>query len=339
MRKFLLSLPLFLLAFPFQLSAFAQTSWRIATGYPAENFHTRNVQQFAEELGAAGVKVEVHPNGSLFKQPDILGAVQEGKVEGGEFIMSGVTAKVPLFALDSIPFITDGYPQARLLWDLSRAHVERELKERGLVLLYTVPWPPQGLYSVKPLHGSRDLKHANFRVYNPATKRLAELLGANPVTVQVPELASAFASGKLTTMISSSVTGVDIEAWKHLKYYYDLKAWNPKNIVVVRQKSFDALDAKTRTALLAAAKRAEDRGWQASEEKDAEARNKLKAMGIQVIAHSPELRENLVTTSERLIRESLKGTGLAGAEIGISFQLEKNKLNGGAGPNRALAIK
>lgn len=340
MRK--IGLSLLLLFFPFQLSAFGQTTWRIATGYPAENFHTRNVQAFADEMaqsGMNGFKIEVHPNGALFKQPEILAAVETDKVEGGEFIMSGVAAKVPLFGLDSIPFITDGYPQARLLWELSRMHVERELEGRGLKMLYAVPWPPQGVYSVKPLHGSRDLKGAHFRVYNPATKRLAELLSANPVTVQVPELASAFASGKLTTMISSSVTGVEIEAWKHLKYYYDLKAWNPKNLVVVRKKSFDALDGKTRTALMAAARRAEDRGWRASEAKDAEARDKLKAMGVQVIGHSLELRENLVTISERLIRESLKGTGLAGAEIGIAFQLEKNKLNSGDAIHRATALK
>jgi len=324
---------LVLLLFPFQLPAFAQVTWRIATGYPAENFHTVNIQAFADETAqaAAGrIKIEVHANGSLVKQPEILGAVETGKVEGGEFIMSGVAAKVPLFGLDSIPFITHGYPEARMLWQLSRRHVERELDQRGLKLLYAVPWPPQGLYSVKPLNGSRDLKGAHFRVYNPATKRLAELLGASPVTVQVPELASAFASGKLTTMVSSSVTGVEIEAWKHLKYYYDLKAWNPKNIVVVRKAVFDALDERSRATVLAAAQRAEERGWLASEAKDSEARDKLKVMGMQVITLAPALRENLVSISERLIRESLKGTGLAGSEIGIAFQLEKGKAQNGA---------
>mgnify|MGYP007095276011 CR=1 FL=1 len=45
-----------------------------------------------------------------------------------------------------------------------------------------VAWPPQGIFSAKPISSAADLKGAKWRAYNPNTSRIAQLVGAQPVT-------------------------------------------------------------------------------------------------------------------------------------------------------------
>ncbi len=52
------------------------------------------------------------------------------------------------------------------------------------MMLYSVAWPPQGIYARKELNSLSDLRGSKFRAYNPATARFAELMGASPITVQ-----------------------------------------------------------------------------------------------------------------------------------------------------------
>ena len=84
---------------------------------------------------------------------------------------------------------------------------------RGLKLLYSVAWPGQGIYTKEPLKSVADLKGTKFRTYSPLTARLAELLGANPTVVQVPDVPQMFATGGIQAMITSSATGTATKAW------------------------------------------------------------------------------------------------------------------------------
>src|SRR4029077_20608306 len=139
--------------------------------------------------------------------------------------------------------------------------------KQGLMILYSVPWPPQGIYSSKPLTSVADMKGLKMRTYNPYTSRIAELAGAQPVTIQVAELAQAFATGAVNANITSGATGYDTKAWEVVKNFYDTQAWVPKNVVFVNKAAFDALDKPTQAAVLKAANFAETRGWKTSEEK------------------------------------------------------------------------
>src|SRR5947209_4362751 len=252
-------------------SAFAQTQWDMPTPYPASNFHTENIMQFASDVDKATggkLKITVHSNASLFKAPEIKRAVQGGQAQMGEILLSGYSNEDPIFGVDSVPFLATSYADARKLWQASKKAIEDRFAKQGLMILYTVAWPPQGIYSSKPLNAIGDMKGLKMRTYNPYTSRIAELAGAQPVTIQVAELAQAFATGAVNANITSGSTGYDTKAWEVVKNYYDTQAWLPKNIVFVNKAAFDALDKPTQQALLKAAADAEARGWKTSEEKN-----------------------------------------------------------------------
>ena len=179
-------------------SAVAQTKWNLPSAYPATNFHTENLAQFAKdvEAGSKGkLTITLHPGATLFKAPEIKRAVQTGQAEIGEVLVSLLENEDPVFGVDVVPFLATSYAQARRLYDASKPAMEKKFASQGIVLLYAVPWPPQGIYAKKDINSVNDLKGLKWRAYNAGTTRIAELAGAQAVTVQQAELAQALATG------------------------------------------------------------------------------------------------------------------------------------------------
>ena len=230
-------------------------TWKLATGYRAESFHGKNLAQFAQDVDAAtqgALKIELHTNSSLVKLSEIKAAVQSGRLEAGETIMSALAKELPLAGADSVPFVVGTYADALRMWQLQRPGIERSTAMQGLKVLYAAPWPPQGLYSQKSIHSEADFRGTQMRTYNASTVRIAELLGAKPVDVPMVEVSKALSEGRMDNMITSSVTGAENKVWSHLKYYYEINAWFPKNIVVVNTAVFEALPENAKKALLIA---------------------------------------------------------------------------------------
>ena len=277
-------------------TAQAQTKWDLPAAYPATNFHTVNLQQFADDIDKASngkLKITVHANASLFKLPEIKRAVQGGQAQIGEILLSAYQNEWIVFGADGLPFLADSYDEAMKLWRAQKPLLDKKLGEQGMVVLYSVAWPPQGIYTKKPLASAADLRGVKWRAYSPATSRIAELVGAQPVTVQAAEFAQALATGVVESTMTSGATGVDSKLFEHLKFYYDTQAWLPKNAVIVNKAAFDALDAPTRAAVMKAAADAEARGWAASRKVNVDTLARLRTEGMQVLPPSPQLKADL----------------------------------------------
>jgi len=311
------------LAAAFALSASAQTKWDMPTPYAATNFHTENIVQFAADVDKATggkLKIQVHPGASLFKANEIKRAVQGNQAQIGEILISGYSNEDPIFGVDSIPFLATSYADAAKLWKVSKKALEDRFAKQGMVILYAVPWPPQGVYSTKPLNSVADMKGLKMRSYNPATSRIAELAGAQPVTIQAAALAQAMATGAVNANITSGATGYDTKAWEVVKNYYDTQAWVPKNIVFVNKQAFDALDKASQQALLKCAHEAEARGWKTSEEKNSWYKEQLAKNGMNVAAPSPQLKADLKKIGDTMTAEWMKTAGADGQAIVDAFK-------------------
>jgi TRAP-type C4-dicarboxylate transport system substrate-binding protein len=303
------------------LMAQAQTGagWKLATGYRAESFHGQNLTAFAKELTAAGVKVDLAANNSLFKLADIAGAVRDGKVELGETIMTSLVKDMPLAGADSVPFIVRSYSDAKRLWKHQRPLIEKKFAAVGLKPLLAVPWPPQGLYTQKPINRAADLKGTKMRTYNSTTQRIAQLLGATPVDVPMVQVGQALADGKIDCMITSAVTGVENQVWDHIKNYYEINAWFPKNITFANAKAFEGLSAAQQKSVLAAADVAETRGWAASEKAAAESVEELRKKGMKIERVSPDFLADIKRMGERFSLEWVREVGSEANDIFIPY--------------------
>ena len=299
-------------------SAWSQTKWDLASAYPATNFHTENLVQFAGDVEKATdgqLKITVHSGASLFKGPEIKRAVQSGQTQAGEVLLSNFENESPLFGVDGVPFLATSYKNSRSLYDAQRPVIQRYLEKQGVMLLYSVPWPAQGLYSVKSVDSISDMRKVKWRAYSPATARMGELIGAQAVTVQAAELSQAMATGVVEAFMTSSTTGVDSRIHEHIKNFYDVQAWLPKNAVLVNIKSFQALDKVQQEAVLKAAAAAEDRGWRLSQEKNEAAKKTLAEKGMKVHQPSSKLVSDMKQLGWTMLQEWQKKAGPEGESI------------------------
>lgn len=296
----------------------AQTRWDLPAGYPAGNPHTQNLVQFANDIDKATggkLKITVHPGGSLFKAPEIKRAVQTGQAQIGEVLMSLLENENAVFGADSVPFVATGFDESYKLWQAQRPVAERILAGQGIRLLYAVAWPPQGIYSKKMLNSTADMKGLKWRAYNPATTRIAQLVGAQPLTIQAAELSQALATGVVESLMTSGATGVDSKLWESLTHFATTDAWLPKNMVIINQKEFDKLDKPTQDAILAAGKAAEERGWARMREYTNETLTALRNNKMNVYAPSPQFKAELTKLGETMLNEWLQKSGADGQTI------------------------
>ncbi len=299
-------------------TAQAQVKWDLPAAYPAGNFHTVNMTEFAADVDKATggkLKITVHAGASLFKAPEIKRAVQGGQAQMGEILLANFANEWPIYAADGMPFLADSYDESMKLYKAQKPLMEKKLAEQGMMLLYSVPWPPQGIYTKKPANSVADLKGVKWRAYSPATARIGELIGAQPVTVQAAEVSQALATGVIESYMSSGSTGVDSKTYEHLKYWYDTQAWLPKNAVIVNKAAFDALDAQSKQALLKAGADAEVRGWAASKRTNTESIDKLRAGGMQILPPSAQLKADMKKVGDVMLKEWLEKAGAEGTQL------------------------
>ena len=299
-------------------TASAQTKWDLPAAYPATNFPTENLTQFAADVDkatAGKLKITVHANASLFKAPEIKRAVQGGQAQMGEILLANFQNEWQIFGVDGLPFLADSYEASDKLYRAQKPVLEKKFAEQGIMLLYAVPWPPQGIYVKKPIASAADLKGVKWRAYSPATARIAELVGAQPVTVQAAELQQAMATGVIESYMSSGSTGYDSKTYEYIKFWTDTQAWLPKNAVLVNKAAFDALDKPAQAAVMKAGADAEVRGFAVSKAKNTEYIELLKKNGMTIVPPSAHLVGDMKKVGDTMLKEWLEKAGPEGQAL------------------------
>jgi len=247
----------------------AQEKWDLPMAYSGSNFHSVTGAEFAKcvTTGTGGeIEITTHPSGSLFAGADIKRAVQTGQVPIGERLLSGHQNESAIFGWDSVPFLVSSFDEHDKLYAAAKPHVEELLAEQNLTLLYSVPWPPQGLYFNKEVNTVADMEGIKFRSYNNATARLAELTGMLPVQIEAAEISQAFATGVAESMVSSGATGYDRKVWESLSHFYSVDAWLPRNYMLINSDVWADVSDADKNVINACAGMAEYAGtWRAKE--------------------------------------------------------------------------
>jgi TRAP-type C4-dicarboxylate transport system substrate-binding protein len=304
-------------------TAYAATTWDMPTAYPATNFQTVNAQEFAQcvSTGTGGdLNIVIHANGTLFKGNDIKRAVQTGQAQIGERLLSSHENENPIFGTDSIPFLATSYESSVKLFGAARPELDKLLDGQGLMLLYSVPWPPQGLYFNKDVKSVADMAGIKVRSYNKATARLSELTGMVPISIEAAEISQALSAGVISSLITSAVTGQDSKVWEQLNHFYEVKAWMPRNSVIVNKGIFNALSDKDKTAMKDCATKAESAGLQKSKDANTAAMATLQKNGMQVLAPTEAFSTEMQKIGATMTDEWAAKAGDPGKSIIATFK-------------------
>ena len=307
-------------------SAALAEKWDMPMAYSATNVQSETGVEFAKcvTTGTGGsLEIVVHAGGSLFKGNEIKRAVQTGQALIGERILSAHENENALFGVDSIPFLATSFADSVKLWTATKPELEKLLESQNLHLLYSVPWPPQGLYFKKEVNEVADMKGIKFRSYNAATGRLAELTGMLPVQIEAAEISQAFATGVAESMISSGATGYDRKVWESLTHFYTVDAWLPRNHVFVNKDAWGKLDGATRNIINGCAALAEYTGYWRSVQYTDFTVGQLAANGMKVAPASDKLKDELRAFGVTMTDEWLKAAGATGKAIVDAYLASK----------------
>lgn len=299
-------------------NAQAAEKWNMSAEQPDGNYITVVAKEFAANVAKESkgeLEIKVHSNSVLFKRQDLKRAVQTGQVPVGDFLLSVLGNEDPMYEVDAVPLLARNFDEAWKLWQASRPAIEKRLAKQGIKLLYSVPWPPQGIYTKVPVKSMADFKGMKFRAYNAATSRLAELMGASPTTVNSGDVPQAFGTGLIEAMITSPATGVDSQAWDFSKYYYDVQAFIPKNVTIVNERAFKRLSPAAQKAVLDAAATAEKHGWEMARQQTNELTQTLAKHGMVVAKAPPALEAELSKVGAVMANEWVKRAGPEGQAV------------------------
>ena len=134
----------------------------------------RTSSQFAKDVEAATggkLQITVHAGASLFKAPEIKRAVATGQAQIGEVLISIHENEDPVFGIDVVPFLATSFADAKKLWrGVAAGRSRRSSPARACMVLFAVPWGPQGIYAKKDLNTVDDMKGLKWRAYNVGTR-------------------------------------------------------------------------------------------------------------------------------------------------------------------------
>ena len=298
--------------------------WDMALAYGAGNFHSANATEFAKnvtEKSGGKLTIVTHHGGSLFKGGEIFRAVRTGQAQIGERFMSALGKEDPLLEVDSQPFLATSYDDAMKLYNASKPEIVKGLDGKGLVFLYAVPWPAQGLYSKKAINSVSDLKGLKFRAYNSATIRIAELTGMAPTKIEAAEISQAFSTGAVESMITSPTTGKNSKIWENgVGYFYDIAAWFPKNMVIVNKDAWNKLDSATKKLVMSEAAVAEKKGWELSKKGNVADKKALSDAGMKVGKVNSALEKHFQKVGATMADEWKAKAGSRGASVLAAYK-------------------
>lgn len=294
------------------------TTWNMTAEQPDNNYLTQNAREFAADVKKAtdgALDIKVQSNSVLLKRPEVKRGVQQGVVPIGEMLVAAIGNEDPMFEVDSVPLLASSFDESEKLWKATRGELKERLDKQGIVLVYGSPWPPQGIYTKKPISSLADLSGVRFRAYSAATSRLVSLMGAIPTTVNTPEVPQAFSTGVIDAMLTSPATGVDSQAWDYVKYYYDAQVFIPQSFVIANKRMLESLPADVQKAVMEAGERAEVRGWQMARDNTAKLTQTLADNGMEVLEVPEKLAEELKSIGETMTKEWLEKAGPEGQKV------------------------
>jgi TRAP-type C4-dicarboxylate transport system substrate-binding protein len=267
--------------------AAAQTKLDLSTVWPESNFHTQNAMRYADEVKKAtngSVEILVKPGGQLgFKGPEHLRAVRDGIVPMADILNIQQVGDEPLLGVESVPFLVGTPEELKVLHKYVRPEYDKVAARNNQKILFIVPWPTQYLQLKTKVTTVEGLKGIKIRVPDKNAADMLNAVGMSAVLIPWGETIPALASGVVSGVSTSAVSGVDGKFWEFLKYLLPTNHVWSSEMVAINLDTWNKLKPEERKAMEDLAAKLEPEFWAASLKADADSLARLKEGGMEVV--------------------------------------------------------
>ncbi|HEY0834008.1 MAG TPA: TRAP transporter substrate-binding protein DctP [Azospirillum sp.] len=268
-------------------------SIRISSENGPSHVQTRILERFVatvRERAAGRLSVDYQHSGRLYRDVDVIVALEHGKVEmalPGSWQLDRFEPNVGALLLPSF-YGRDAETMGRLL-DGPLGRMLNERLEAALDVHVLGRWIHLGfahLYTIdRPIGRHEDI--AGLRIRSPGgevnNRRLAAL-GARPLTVAWTDLPVAFRAQRIDGLLSTHATVVSARLWEHgLRHAFEDRQYFPQYVPLVAAGLWRRLPADLRALLEQAWEDQVDAARREAAAAQEEARAELLANGVRIV--------------------------------------------------------
>jgi TRAP-type C4-dicarboxylate transport system substrate-binding protein len=224
-------------------------TWRMQTHHPPNSTIGESSSMFAkdvERLSGGRLKITKMDAGALMPNADIFKGVRAGMVEVGWSDPAYHAGFMPEAAIGTAPFMFQSIMDAMEVYYYRGVlkFFRDSYATHGVHLVAGMPAYVIPLLSKKPIRRVADFKGLKVRTIG-ARQTMMQQLGAAPVTVPLPEVYTAFASGTIDAATNGPEESFDDYAWVEVAKYIIYPALSsyplPVNDIYVNRQAWDSL--------------------------------------------------------------------------------------------------
>ena len=224
-------------------------SWRMQTHHPPNSTIGESSDMFAKDvdrLSGGRLKITKMDAGALMPNADIFKGVRAGMVEVGWSDPAYHVGFMPEAAIGTAPFMFQNIMDAMEVYYYRGVlkFFQESYATHGVQFVAGMPAYVIPLLSKKPIRRVADFKGLKVRTIG-ARQTMMQQLGAGPVTVPLPEVYTAFASGTIDAATNGPEESFDDYAWVEVAKYIIYPALSayplPVNDIYVNRQAWDSL--------------------------------------------------------------------------------------------------
>lgn len=239
-------------------AAFA-AEWRVYTYTSAAQPSYKMLERIAKEFGEASggeLTFKLNVGGSLpIPAANITQAVGDGLIElAGDGFYTG---SIPIGGIAFLPMLLGTPEEFATGYRILEPYLAEALESRGVKLIGHYAYPLQTMFANAKVASLEDLKGRRTRVTSTEQAEFVRRLGANPVTIGTPEVASALQRGLINVIFTASSGGARTYH-EMLTHNYRLGPNFHLSLVTVNLKKFNELSAERKQRLIAITKTASE---------------------------------------------------------------------------------
>jgi C4-dicarboxylate-binding protein DctP len=295
-------------------SAGAKTEFRLSNQLPPSHHISKGLVLFAakvKEYSKGAVEIKVFDSAQLYKDTEIVEALQDGLIEAGLVPVNKWSGMIPAADVFEMPFIYKDLTSIKKFIEAGAGELlDKEFHKKTVKTLFWVDYGYIQFFNNKrPLTKPDDFKGLKMRSFSSGDADTLKALGAAPTVMSSSEMYMALQRGTMDGATTGMPAAVSRKLQDVQKFMTEANYTTAQFVVQANLKWWDKLPQDQREAVLKAGKDAEEwiRGAIADSENEAE--QVIRKAGLQIHQPTPEARALFIKATEPVRQTFANKTG------------------------------
>lgn len=257
-----------------------------------------------ERRTAGRVRLKFYPGGVMGNDKSVLRKIRIRQLQGGALTSGSLAEVYPDLNIYNLPFLFRSQEEVDYVRAQMDAELRRGLERAGFVTLGITQGGFAYLMSDKPVSSIDDL--AGQKIWIPEGDRIAQTIfeaaGISPVSLPLSDVYTGLQTGLVDTVVTTPTAAIALQWHTRLSHLTDQPLVFVFGLLVVDKASFEALSPQDRQVVREVIGEVFERLDETNQREDLQAREALKAQGIEFIRPNPQEVARWREIAERAIR-------------------------------------